>query len=98
MQPKFASYEVVRIISEAPRIKKTIRNKEGIIVGMSDPYDDGHRDYGVHINEYEETFSIPEEMLVSTGRIASEEDIVSRSRAAQARRAKPGEKKSALDT
>jgi hypothetical protein len=91
MQVRFATYEVVRIISDAPRIKETIRNKEGIIVGMSEPNDDGSRDYGVHINEYQETFAIPEQMLVSTGRFAAERDINSRSRTARARRPKAGD-------
>jgi hypothetical protein len=90
MPPRFRIYEVVRILSESPQIKKVLTNKEGVIVGMSEPYDDGHRDFGVHINEFGESFALPEQMLESTGRIATEDDIVSRSRAANARRVKSG--------
>ena len=80
----------VRIISESPHIKKVLTDKEGIVVGMSEPYDDGHRDFGVHINEYRESFALPQQMLESTGRVATEDDIVTRSRVAKARSVKSG--------
>jgi len=80
MKPKFNFYEVVLITAEPPRVRKTLVNKEGIVVGMSDPNESGSRDYGVHVNEYGETFGLSENALISTGRIASPQDVVSCSR------------------
>lgn len=80
MESRFKLYEIVRIIADSSRIRKTLVNKEGIIVGRSDP--DGHnrRDYGVHVNEYGETFGLPEQALEPTGRFGSRRDVVSRKR------------------
>lgn len=86
MEPKFRLYEIVRVIAENPRIRdlflrEALINKEGFVVGMSEPYEDNHRDFGVHINEYGETFALREDALERTGRMGSADDIVSRSRA-----------------
>jgi len=51
------------------------------VVGWSDPYDDGHRDYAVHFNSYGETMAVPEAFLESVGRVAGPGEIVSRRRA-----------------
>jgi hypothetical protein len=83
MEPKFKQYEIVRIVGEVSRIAVDLSNKEGFVVGMSEPCEDGRRDFGVHVNEFGETFAIPERALESTGRMGSAADIVSRSRAGQ---------------
>lgn len=76
MNTKFQFYEFVRIIAESPRIQQSLIHKEGIIVGISDPYIDNKRDYGVHINEYMETFVFSEDLLESCGRIGKRQDVV----------------------
>jgi hypothetical protein len=73
---KFKFYEIVRIIVDSPAIHKSLINKEGIIVGICDPDDHDRRDYGVHVNEYGETFRLPEQALEPTGRFGSPRDIV----------------------
>ncbi|MEI8194404.1 MAG: hypothetical protein WCI73_00690 [Phycisphaerae bacterium] len=78
MVNKFKFYEVVRIIAVTPRVREDIIYKEGIIVGMSDPDDQNRREYGVHINEFGETFAVPEQSIESTGRSANRQDVISR--------------------
>jgi hypothetical protein len=78
MEPRFAFYEIVRVIGDPPRITEALRGKEGIVVGMSDSSAVVERDYGVHINEFGEMFGIPEHLLEPTGRFGSRKDIVSR--------------------
>ena len=80
MSPKFKFYEIVRIIAVPTSVRKDLVNKEGIVVGMSDTHNELIRDYGIHVNEYGETFALPEHSLESTGKHASQNDIVSRSR------------------
>jgi len=78
MVPRFAFYEIVRVIGDPPRIQEALRGKEGIVVGMSDASGAVERDYGVGINEFGEVFAIPEHLLESTGRHGSRKDFVSR--------------------
>ena len=78
MEPKFAFYEIVRVIGDPPRIREALRGKEGIVLGMTDASDVVERGYGVGINEFGEVFAIPEHYLESTGRHGSQEDFVSR--------------------
>jgi hypothetical protein len=78
LETKFKFYEIVRVVVQPPRIRETLIYKEGIVVGMSEPNNHNHRDYGVHINEYGETFAIPEHALESAGRFGSRQDVVSR--------------------
>jgi hypothetical protein len=77
METKFKFYEIVRVVVQPPRIRETLIDKEGIVVGMSDA-NNHNRDYGIHINEYGETFAVPEHALESTGRFGSRQDVVSR--------------------
>jgi hypothetical protein len=81
METEFKFYEIVRIIAQPQRIKETVIYKEGIILGMSDPDNDGHRIFAVGINEYGEVFGVPWDALESTGRHGKPEDFTSRSRA-----------------
>lgn len=81
METEFKFYEIVRIIAQPQRIKETVIYKEGIVLGMSDPDDHGHRIFGVGINEYGEVFDLPWDALESTGRHGKREDFSSRSRA-----------------
>ena len=71
MEPRFAFYEIVRVIGDPPRIREALRGKEGIVVGMSDSSNVVERDYGVHINEFGETFGIPEHLLEPTGALVA---------------------------
>jgi hypothetical protein len=80
MKPKFAFYEIVRILAQPSLIKEALVNKEGIIDGVSDPGEDNQRYYGVFINELGKGFGVPEDLLESTGRFATREDIISGSR------------------
>jgi len=77
METKFQFYEIVRVIAESPLIRQSLIQKEGIIVGMSASDTLNKRDYAVHINEYGETFALPEQLLESCGRIGSSQDVVS---------------------
>jgi hypothetical protein len=75
MAPAFQYYEIVRVIAQSPRIKMNLIHKVGFVVGWSD----NKRDYAVHINEFGETFAgFSAGDLESTGRIGTDQDIVSR--------------------
>lgn len=78
MKTKFRFYEIVRVIAESPLIRQSLIHKEGIIVGISDPYINNKRDYAVHINEFMETFVFFEDLLESCGRIGKRQDVVSK--------------------
>jgi hypothetical protein len=81
MTTKFQFYEVVRVIAVSPRMRESFINKEGFVVGMSEPDAANKRDYAVHINEYMTTFAFPEDLLESCGRIGMKEEIVTRTEA-----------------
>jgi hypothetical protein len=85
--PKFKIHEIVHVLAQPPRIHQNVLQKEGIVVGWSDPTPGSCRHYGVHINDYGETFAIPEDVLESIGRSANQQAIISRSRAIGRKRA-----------
>ena len=68
--PKFKIHEIVQVLAQPPRIHQDLRQREGIVLGWSDPAPGSCRDYAVHINGYGETFAIPENALESIGRFA----------------------------
>jgi hypothetical protein len=80
----FQMDEVVRIVSQPPRIKEAVAGKDGFILGMGAAGEDGGRVYGVHLNEYGEVFAIDAAALEPTGRFRDVEKqrIVTRSRTA----------------
>ncbi len=82
MGVKFQHLEVVRVKGEIVTRQKQWRltGEVGFVAGWSDPYEDGHRDYGVHFNTFGEVIAVPEADLESLGRIADPSEIVSRSR------------------
>jgi hypothetical protein len=77
METKFQFYEIVRVIAQPASIRESLIQKEGIILGMSDPDRLNKRYYGVHINDYGETFAVYEDLLESCGRIGRRQDAVS---------------------
>lgn len=78
MSARFQFYEIVRVIGNNPRSQQNLIHKEGIVLGMSDPDGDNKREYGVHINEFMETFSFFEDLLESCGRSGSRQDVIAR--------------------
>ncbi len=85
--PKFKIHEIVHVLAQPPRIYQNILQKQGIVLGWSDPAPSGCRHYAVHINDYGETFAIPEDALESIGCSANQQAITSRSRAKGRKRA-----------
>ena len=93
MKPKFEHLEAVRVTGEGvvgPK-QKRLTGETGFVSGCSNPYEDGHRDFGVHFNSLGEVVCISEEDLESLGRIALPREIVTRSRARGARMPDEGE-------
>ena len=82
MSIKFQRLEVVRVRGDVVIRQQPWRltGEVGFVAGWSDPYEDGHRDYGVHFNSFGEVIAVPEGNLESLGRIADQNEIVSRSR------------------
>jgi Immunity protein 31 len=77
MKTRFQFYEIVRVIAQPRLIREDLVNKEGIVVGMSDPDNLNYRDYGVHFNHLRETFVISEDLLESSGRVGSRKEVIS---------------------
>lgn len=73
-------YETIVVTCQPPRVKEPLVGREGIVFGQSDPYPDGHRDYGIHFNHLGEVRTVPEGCLRPAGRKAKGEEIVTRSR------------------
>ena len=80
MTCRFSFCEIVRVVTQPPRIREMLVGIEGTVVGLSDADAVGCRDYGVHIDTYGETFAIPEAHLESTGQFGTRAGTVSRSR------------------
>lgn len=72
--------EVVQIVGQPPDVREPLVGTEGLVVGCSEPSADGQRCYGVHVNRYGETFSIPAALIRTTGRLGASSDVQSRSR------------------
>ncbi len=72
--------DIVIVIAQPPRVKESLVGLEGIVCGQSDPYPDGHRDYGIHFNHLGELRVVPEAFLRLTGRQAKSDEVVSRGR------------------
>jgi hypothetical protein len=89
MSATFTHMEVVKVVAEV-RVKvqgmeRHLTGETGFVVGWSDPYEDGPRDYGVHFNSIGEVIAVPERCLESLGRIADQAEVVTRSRAHRGR-------------
>jgi hypothetical protein len=93
MDLKYKHLEMVRLTRELISHRKLppLLGEVGIVVGWSDPYEDGHRDFGVHFNAIGETIAVAEGHLESLGRIADPNEIVTRSRGHQRRTRSPGD-------
>jgi hypothetical protein len=72
--------EVVQIVGQPPGVREPLGGSEGILVGCSEPSADGQRHYGVHVNQYGETFSVPAALIRTTGRLAVPADVRTRGR------------------
>jgi dihydroorotate dehydrogenase (NAD+) catalytic subunit len=85
---KFRHLEVVRVKAgvEIPKKGCDLTAEIGIVVGWSDPDENGRRMIAVHWNKYGEVLCFCEEKLESLGRIAKRDEIVTRSRLHQRRR------------
>src|SRR5262249_36960058 len=81
LAPKFRIHEIVHVLAQPPCIHQDVRQREGIVLGWSDPVPGSCRQYAVHMNDYGETFAIPEAALGSNGRSANQQAMTSRSRA-----------------
>jgi hypothetical protein len=79
-------HEIVTVLTQPPRLRDPVAGREGIVVGRSDPYEDGHRDYAVHFNHLGQVRSIPEDCLRAEGRQARPDEVVTRSSVARGRR------------
>jgi hypothetical protein len=84
---KFKIHEIVHVLAQPPRIHQNVLQKEGIVLGWSEPTSNSCRHYAVHINDYGETFAMPEDALESIGCSANQQAITSRSRANGRKRA-----------
>ena len=69
MSNEFRHREVVKVIGEVVTRQKSWRltGEIGFVAGWSDPYEDGHRDYGVHFNTFGEVIVVPEGNLLAVG-------------------------------
>lgn len=77
---EYQHLEVVQIVGQPPDVREPLVGTEGLVVGCSEPSADGQRCYGVHVNRYGETFSIPAALIRTTGRLGASSDVQSRSR------------------
>lgn len=94
MDITFQFMEVVEVIADVKatvqQTQRMLTGDSGFVVGWSDAYEDGHRDYGVHFNVLGEVIGLPEQSLVSLGRIADPAEIATRSRAHRSRKGPGG--------
>lgn len=66
--PKFAFYEKVRCVSDAPEYAEII-GKLAAVLGRAQN-DDGSWGYAIHVYDYPTCYSVSESDLVSTGQHA----------------------------
>lgn len=59
---RFTKNQRVKIVSENEELAE-VNRKEGEIVGWSDPYKDGTRDYGVFVFETEVVWQVNEKCI-----------------------------------
>ena len=94
MDIAFQYMEIVRIATDLTlrfqQKERCLRGETGFVRGWTDPYEDGSRDYAVHINNLGETVVVPGHSLQSLGRVADPSEIVSQSRAKGKRRGPEG--------
>ena len=79
-------HEIVTVQVQPPGLRDPLVGQQGIVVGRSDPYEDGHRDYAVHFNHLGQVRAIPESYLRAEDRRATPDEIVTRSSIACRRR------------
>ena len=77
---EYRHLEVVQIVGQPPGVGEALGGSEGFVVGCSDPSPDGQRHYGIHVNLYGETFSVPAALIRATGRVGVPADVRTRSR------------------
>lgn len=77
---EYRHLEVVRIVGQPVGVREPLCGSEGFVVGCSDPSPDGERNYGVHVNAYGATFSLPASLVRTTGRQGVATDLRTRSR------------------
>lgn len=88
MNGKFRHLEMVRLKPgvEIPFKGWDLACEVGIVVGWTGPDENGRREVGIHWNKYGETVALCEDKLESVGRMATRDEIVTRSRAHQWKR------------
>lgn len=77
---EYQNLEVVQIVGQPPDVREPLVGLEGLVVGCSEPSADGQFYYGVHVNLFGETFSVPAALICTTARVGVPSDVRSRSR------------------
>ena len=79
MNAKFAQHELVRVVAQPPRVKDALVDRQGMVVGQSEPYCTGERDYAVHFDHLGQVRVVPEALLRSEGKEGRLESVMTRS-------------------